>query len=220
MASSCFSSLGLLAASSLVIVNQKTRLGLDLKGGVELVYQGQPTPQTPMVTQDALSRAVDIMRQRVDAARRLGTEIQTTGSNLISVRLPDVKNTAGPRTRSAPRRGSSSTTGRRTRSPPNGKTVASQLQTQDQHGAEHQPGAAAADREPPAPEASAVRRCEAGLQAASEGELGQRARGPQYYMFGAPGSAACATAAQCPGNDAGGRPALPALRARRQPSRI
>jgi SecD/SecF fusion protein len=56
---------GLLAASAVVFATKKTFLGLDLKGGVELVYQGQPTPQSA-VTVDALNRAVDIMRQRVD----------------------------------------------------------------------------------------------------------------------------------------------------------
>ena len=29
------------------VKSKKTVLGLDLKGGVELVYQGQPSPQTP-----------------------------------------------------------------------------------------------------------------------------------------------------------------------------
>ena len=38
--------LGLLAASAVVIVTKQTKLGLDLKGGVELVYQGEPTPQS------------------------------------------------------------------------------------------------------------------------------------------------------------------------------
>ena len=37
---------GLLLASLVVIATKPTRLGLDLKGGVELVYQGEPTPQT------------------------------------------------------------------------------------------------------------------------------------------------------------------------------
>ncbi len=58
---------GLIAGSIAAMLSMKTRLGLDLKGGVELVYQGQPTAQTPHVTQDALQRAVDIMRERVDA---------------------------------------------------------------------------------------------------------------------------------------------------------
>src|SRR5438477_1508908 len=82
---------GLLAASAFAIVAKKTVLGLDLKGGVELVYQGSPTAQTKVVTQDALSRAVDIMRQRVDQLGVSEPQIQTSGGNQISVGLPDVK---------------------------------------------------------------------------------------------------------------------------------
>src|SRR5437588_6446040 len=92
---------GLVRASLVVVAGipgavkpQKTRLGLDLRGGVQLVYEGLPTAQTPVVTQDALSRAVDIMRQRVDALGVSQPEIQTTGGNQISVGLPDVKDTA------------------------------------------------------------------------------------------------------------------------------
>ena len=36
---------GLIAASFALIATKKTRLGLDLKGGVELVYQAEPTPR-------------------------------------------------------------------------------------------------------------------------------------------------------------------------------
>ena len=85
---------GLIAASLFVIFSQKTELGLDLKGGIQLVYQGKPSPQTPKVTQDALNRAVDIMRERVDQLGVSEPEIQTTGSNLITVGLPDVQNTS------------------------------------------------------------------------------------------------------------------------------
>src|ERR1700753_316052 len=92
---------GLLLASLVVIAGipgvtkpHKTRLGLDLKGGVQLIYQGQPTPQTPKVTPDALSRAVDIMRQRVDQLGVSEPEIQTTGGSQITVGLPSVSNTA------------------------------------------------------------------------------------------------------------------------------
>ncbi len=35
---------GLVAASIAIIATRPTRLGLDLKGGVELVYQASPTP--------------------------------------------------------------------------------------------------------------------------------------------------------------------------------
>src|SRR5487761_1626022 len=84
---------GLIAASVVVISQMKTQLGLDLKGGVQLVYQGQPTPQTPVVTQAALARAVDTMRQRVDQLGVSSPEIQTSGGNQITVGLPNVSNT-------------------------------------------------------------------------------------------------------------------------------
>src|SRR5205085_3664981 len=85
--------IGLLAASAVVVTTQKTRLGLDLKGGVQLVYQGLPSTQTPHVTQDALNRAVDIMRSRVDQLGVAEPEIQTSGGNQITVGLPNVMDT-------------------------------------------------------------------------------------------------------------------------------
>ncbi len=83
---------GLLAASLAVIAVKPTRLGLDLKGGVELVYQGEPTQQVPKVTPEALDRALDIIRARVDQLGVGEPEIQRSGSNQISVGLPDVQN--------------------------------------------------------------------------------------------------------------------------------
>ncbi|MGN6166693.1 MAG: hypothetical protein ACTHQQ_00780, partial [Solirubrobacteraceae bacterium] len=85
---------GLIAASVVILTQYKTVLGLDLKGGVELVYQGEPTPQTPHVTQDALNRAINIMRARVDQLGVSEPQIQTNGGNQISVALPDVQDTA------------------------------------------------------------------------------------------------------------------------------
>src|SRR5438270_5807933 len=82
----------LLVGAAGAIAAKKTRLGLDLKGGVELVYQGEPTPQVPKVTPEALDRAVDIIRQRVDQLGVGEPEIQRSGSNQISVGLPDVQN--------------------------------------------------------------------------------------------------------------------------------
>jgi SecD/SecF fusion protein len=83
---------GLLAASLIVIATQPTRLGLDLKGGVELVYQGEPTQQVPTVTPEALDRALDIIRSRVDQLGVGEPEIQRSGRDQISVGLPDVQN--------------------------------------------------------------------------------------------------------------------------------
>jgi SecD/SecF fusion protein len=83
---------GLLAASLIVIAVKPTRLGLDLKGGVELVYQGEPTQQVPTVTPEALDRALDIIRSRVDQLGVGEPEIQRSGRDQISVGLPDVQN--------------------------------------------------------------------------------------------------------------------------------
>jgi SecD/SecF fusion protein len=90
--------LALVILSLLVIVGipgvvkpKKTRLGLDLKGGVELVYQGRATAQSK-VDAESLNRAIDIMRKRVDSLGVAEPEIQRTGSDEIDVALPNVSN--------------------------------------------------------------------------------------------------------------------------------
>jgi SecD/SecF fusion protein len=82
---------GLLAASVGAILAKTTRLGLDLKGGVSLIYQAKPTKQSA-VTGEAIDRSVDIMRKRVDQLGVAEPEIQRAGSDQIDVSLPDVKN--------------------------------------------------------------------------------------------------------------------------------
>jgi SecD/SecF fusion protein len=81
----------LIGLAAVTIVVKKTRLGLDLKGGVELVYQGKPTAQSK-VTTESLERAIDIMRKRVDQLGVAQPEIQRSGSDEIDVALPDVSN--------------------------------------------------------------------------------------------------------------------------------
>jgi SecD/SecF fusion protein len=85
---------GLLIASAVVIATKKTREGLDLKGGVSLVYQAKPTKFAPKVTGDALQRTLDIMRERVDQLGVAEPEILRSGADQINVNLPDVKNAA------------------------------------------------------------------------------------------------------------------------------
>ena len=84
--------LGLMAASVVVVFSKETKLGLDLQGGVQLVYEGKPTRQQPTVTQDALERALDIMRERVDSLGVAEPELQRSGANQIDVSLPGVQN--------------------------------------------------------------------------------------------------------------------------------
>jgi SecD/SecF fusion protein len=82
---------GLVAASAAVIALKPTRLGLELKGGVSLVYKGRATAQSKVDT-ESLNRAIDIMRKRVDQLGVAEPEIQRTGGSEIDVSLPDVSN--------------------------------------------------------------------------------------------------------------------------------
>jgi SecD/SecF fusion protein len=81
----------LLAASAIVIATKPTRLGLDLKGGVSLIYKGIPTAQAK-VNEESLNRSIDIMRKRVDQIGVSEPEIQRTGHDEIDVSLPAVSN--------------------------------------------------------------------------------------------------------------------------------
>ena len=84
--------LGLTAASAVVIATKPTVLGLDLRGGTQLVYQGRGTPQTPQVTPDAIDRAIEIIRKRTDTLGVSEPEISRLGQTEIQVGLPNVQN--------------------------------------------------------------------------------------------------------------------------------
>jgi SecD/SecF fusion protein len=200
---------GLIAASAVIISQYKTVLGLDLKGGVELVYQAQPTPQSG-VNQNALNRAVDIMRARVDQLGVAEPEIQTSGGNQISVALPDVKDTH----RAEQEVG---TTARlefydweANALLPNGQTVAAVLKTLPPGFAQNQGSLTPLQRQAISisqgsgtPGAGSMSLYDAVKLASKQPAVSNAScrqqkcarAGPQYYIFGAPGSNACAAAA-------------------------
>jgi SecD/SecF fusion protein len=82
----------LLIGSLVVIFTKPTKLGLDLQGGVQLVYEARPTKQQPTVNQEALDRALDIMRDRVDSLGVSEPALQRSGADQIEVSLPGVSN--------------------------------------------------------------------------------------------------------------------------------
>ncbi len=189
---------GLIAASAFVIATQKTVLGLDLKGGVELVYQGEPTPQTPVVTPAALSQAVNIMRTRVDQLGVSEPQIQTTGNNQITAALPNVTDVGRAEKLVGQTAQLAFYDWEANALTPNGKTVASQLSIQDPTASQISQGVASAG--PGNPGAGSVNLYDAVSLASKQppqpASKSQSHTGPLYYMFGAPGSAACATAAR------------------------
>jgi SecD/SecF fusion protein len=84
--------LGLVLLSGLVIATKPTRLGLDLKGGVELVYQATPTGQTKEVSGSDIDTSINIIRERIDQLGVSEPEVSRLGTTEISVSLPDVTN--------------------------------------------------------------------------------------------------------------------------------
>ena len=103
--------LALLGVSIYVITSKATVLGLDLRGGTELVYQGRPSPQVPDVTPEDIDRAIEIIRERVDTLGVSEPEISRvgTGPDRRSACRTSPTPTARP-SRSGPPPSSSSTT--------------------------------------------------------------------------------------------------------------
>jgi SecD/SecF fusion protein len=196
---------GLLIGSLIVIAgvpgavkSKKTVLGLDLKGGVELVYQGLPSAQTPKVTQDALQRAVDIMRNRVDQLGVAEPEIQTSGGNQITVGLPNVSDTARAESEVGTTAQLALYDWEANVITPNGKTVADQLQTQDPTATTISQGSGSTGS-PGQPGAGSMNLYDAVTLASKQPYSASKSNSRitnEYYMFGAPGSAACEAAAK------------------------
>jgi SecD/SecF fusion protein len=84
--------LGLLLASALVIATKPTVLGLDLKGGTQLVYEARGTNQVPNPSGADIDRAINIIRTRTDKFGVSEPEISRIGATGIQVGLPNVQN--------------------------------------------------------------------------------------------------------------------------------
>jgi len=84
----------LLVGAVFAIATKPTRLGLDLRGGVELIYQGRPTPKVPKVTPQAIDDAIKTIQERTNSLGVSEPEIQPQGRDEISIGLPAVQNAA------------------------------------------------------------------------------------------------------------------------------
>src|SRR5437870_4750035 len=84
----------LLVGAGFAIATKPTRLGLDLRGGVELIYQGRPTPKVPKVTPQAIDDAIKTIQERTNSLGVSEPQIQSQGRDEISIGLPAVQNAA------------------------------------------------------------------------------------------------------------------------------
>ncbi|MCU6791526.1 protein translocase subunit SecD [Paenibacillus sp. WQ 127069] len=83
--------LALVAWTSPSLVN-KIKLGLDLKGGFEILYVAEAIEEGKPVTAEALKETANSLMKRADELGIAEPEITTEGKDRIRVRLADVKN--------------------------------------------------------------------------------------------------------------------------------
>src|SRR6476661_8191587 len=82
--------LGLVIASAVVIAKTTTKLGLDLQGGLELVYQGQPTGTATSVSGEDIDNSISIIEQRINKLGVSEPEVARLGNEEITVSLPGI----------------------------------------------------------------------------------------------------------------------------------
>jgi SecD/SecF fusion protein len=82
--------LGLVIASVLVIASKETKLGLDLQGGLELVYQGQPTGTATTVSSEDIEASISIIEKRTNQLGVSESEVARLGNENITVSLPGI----------------------------------------------------------------------------------------------------------------------------------
>ena len=70
------------------------KLGLDLKGGFEILYEAQPLEAGQQVTSQSLIQTAQSLERRINALGTTEPEVTTEGSNRIRVRLAGVSNEA------------------------------------------------------------------------------------------------------------------------------
>lgn len=84
--------LGLIISSIWVIIEKKINLGLDLQGGMHLVLEVDINKlPSPIKLRDAVDRALEIIRNRVDALGITEPLIHREGDKWIIVQLPGIK---------------------------------------------------------------------------------------------------------------------------------
>jgi SecD/SecF fusion protein len=82
-------SLLVIAGSIYMVLTTSPRLGLDLQGGTQIVFEAEDTPEVT-VDADVIERTVEVLRRRVDAVGVTEPTIQASGDRRIIVELPGI----------------------------------------------------------------------------------------------------------------------------------
>src|SRR5256885_2319095 len=82
--------------ASLIPINKRINLGLDLKGGMHLILNVENgNLPTDAAKNDAVLRSMEVLRNRIDGLGVGETLIQRQGANQILVQLPGVTDRNG-----------------------------------------------------------------------------------------------------------------------------
>ena len=81
--------LAVLAAAGVLIATRPARLGLDLRGGTQIVLEAQDTPEQ-QADDDTLVRTLEVLRRRVDQLGVSEPTLQRSGDERIIIELPGV----------------------------------------------------------------------------------------------------------------------------------
>ncbi len=82
--------LGIVAGSAYITVTTPARLGLDLRGGTQIVLETQDSP-TVKAGKESTDRAVEVLRRRVDALGVAEPTLTRSGDRRIIVELPGLQ---------------------------------------------------------------------------------------------------------------------------------
>lgn len=82
--------LAIIAGSIFVALTQPAKLGLDLRGGTQIVLETKDGPNVK-ANRESTDRALEVLRKRVDALGVAESSITRSGERRIIVELPDVQ---------------------------------------------------------------------------------------------------------------------------------
>jgi SecD/SecF fusion protein len=80
----------LVGISGIIIATKETKLGLDLQGGLQLVYEGQPTGTATEVSGEDIEDSINIIEKRINNLGVSEAEVARLGTKNITIGLPGV----------------------------------------------------------------------------------------------------------------------------------
>jgi SecD/SecF fusion protein len=82
--------LALVVISGVIIATKETKLGLELQGGLQLVYEGQPTGTATSVSGEDIEDSINIIEKRINNLGVTESEVARLGEKNITVGLPGI----------------------------------------------------------------------------------------------------------------------------------